>query len=116
MILDSRQWAEIYNGNRNREDQKQALRQIIEGFLKETHQLVQMQDATEAGELFNILDDQQRKWNALVRKIDDDHPYPLNEKVFNRIIKKYDPKVAELWIGYKMSRHGLDGEVNSNKN
>lgn len=116
MILDSDQWAQTYNASRERKDQKVALKSIVEGFLQETHQLVQMRDAQTNESLFKILDQQQSKWNALVRKVDDDHPYPLNRKLFNRIIRKYDAAVAASWMDYKMKKHGIDPSARGNKN
>lgn len=94
--MKAKQYAQVWNattpdiaGGKN-----PALKIIVEGFLTEIHQRIATDMASETADVIAILNQQQKKWNALCRKVEDN---TLKPDLFKRMIRKYDPLMFENW-------------------
>lgn len=99
--MKAKEYAQQYNAAKTEEEKKEAIRKIIVGFVAEVKSLAQARKAVSNSALASIVKEQDDKWRAFARLVEDKTVDPDGFKNFN--IRRF-PYICNL-LGWEKPNH-----------
>ena len=80
---------------------KAALEAVIREYIDDVQRLIKLRNASTDGALLSIFDELENKWNAMVRRLDDNF---IVQGGFQVIVREAFPAVLGIWLLHKQAK------------